>query len=65
MEKVALIILVYLMISTTLGACSPSHTKLAQQATEIAANFFATQTAQATTLTPTPTITRTDRKSVV
>jgi branched-chain amino acid transport system substrate-binding protein len=47
--------LVFLCLSTgvVLAACGPSQEELDAQATEIAANVFATQTAEAPTVTPT------------
>jgi S1-C subfamily serine protease len=59
MKRKALLILMSLLIVTGLAACGPSQAELDARATQIAANVFATQTAQAPTPTPTPTLTST------
>ncbi len=48
-----------LLIALLMGACSPSQAELDAQATKIAADVFATQTAAAPTATPTPEATAT------
>lgn len=56
-------ILLSLIIGILLSACGPSQAQLDAAATQVAANIFATQTAQAPTITPTftpsPTATET------
>ncbi|UCF60324.1 MAG: hypothetical protein JSV37_11230 [Anaerolineaceae bacterium] len=59
MDKKALIILALLLLSGIIAACGPSQDELDAQATEIAANIFATQTAEAPTSTPTSSPTST------
>ena len=54
MEKKMPFALVCLLTSVILVACGPSQTELDAQATQIAANLFATQTAEAPTPTPLP-----------
>jgi hypothetical protein len=54
MEKREPCVLIYLLISVILVACGPSQAERDAQATEIAANIFATQTAEAPAPTPTP-----------
>ena len=44
-----------LVVGVFLVACGPSQAERDAQATQIAANIFATQTAEAPTATPTPT----------
>ena len=53
MEKKVLFVLVCVLIGALLVACGPSHAELDAQATKIAADVFATQTAEAPTRTPT------------
>lgn len=50
----AFTLVVLLIIATSLVACGPSQAELDAQATQIAADEFATQTAQAPTATPSP-----------
>ncbi len=60
MNKKTSRILVYLLLmGVILSACGPSQAELDAQATQSAADAFATQTAEAPTPTPTPTVTLT------
>ena len=52
-------ILVIALISALAVGCGPSQAEQDAQATQIAADMFATQTAQAPTATPSPTVTAT------
>ena len=54
MKGKTLFVLVCLLISAILVACGPSQAEHVAQATKIAADIFATQTAEAPTPTPTP-----------
>jgi hypothetical protein len=62
-QRNLLLLLIYLSISIILGACKPSQAELDAQATQIAADVYSTQTAQAPTATktliPSPTNTPT------
>jgi S1-C subfamily serine protease len=58
MRKKAFLI-VCVVLAMLLAACGPPQEELDAQATEIAANVFATQTAEAPTHTPTATVTST------
>ena len=53
------IVVVLLGLSMLLVECGPSEAQLSEQATQVAAEIFETQTAQAPTYTPTPTATAT------
>lgn len=57
MKRKAYLSLIWLLVSVILGACSPSQAELDSQATKIAAEVFATQTAEAPPPTNTPTAT--------
>ena len=59
MEKKVLFVLVCLLIGALLVACGPSQAELDAQATKVAADVFATETAEAPTRTPIPTLTPT------
>lgn len=63
MKKRNLLLLIFLLISIIFGACKPSQAELDAQATQIAADVYSTQTAQAPTATktliPSPTNTPT------
>ena len=54
MQKNTLSIIVTLLLGLFVGACRPSQADLDSQATQVAANVFATQTAEAPAATPTP-----------
>jgi len=68
MKHNVVIILSYLLTSAILGACGSRQTDRDAQATQIAAEIFATQTAQAPTpthtLLPTPTFTATPTETL-
>lgn len=61
MKKKEISVLIFLLASVILVACGPSQAELDAQATKVAADIFATQTAEAPTPTPTftPTFTPT------
>ena len=56
MKIKAYFVSIYLLVSIILSACNPSQTELDDQATKIAAEIYATQTAEAPLPTNTPTI---------
>ncbi len=53
------VVLSYVWSGVLIVACGPSQAELDRQATESSANIFATQTAEAPTITPTHTLTST------
>jgi len=59
MSKQRSCVLVILLLGVVLSACGPSQSERDAQATQIVANIFATQTAEAPTPTPTFTVTST------
>jgi Tol biopolymer transport system component len=59
MEKKALLVSGCMLMAVILVACGPSQAELDAQATQVAANIFATLTAEAPTPTPTPASTLT------
>ncbi len=59
METKVSFLMTFLLMNAILAACSPSQAELDAQATKIAADIFATQTAEAPTTTPTSTPTPT------
>lgn len=59
MNKKLFFVLVWLLAAIILAACGPSQAELDAQATQIAANLAATQTAEAPTFTPTAISTNT------
>jgi hypothetical protein len=58
-QKICLLCVILVMLTLNLAGCGPSEEELAAQATQVAHDIFATQTAQAPTFTPTATATPT------
>jgi hypothetical protein len=57
--KASFVLVCIIVVGVSLAACGPSQAELDAQATKVAADIFATQTAEAPTPTPIPTLTPT------